>query len=119
MLYDNGMNKNISKGKKNNIGYDCNNYYNFTENNDGCNQETENKACQFKIPYSVLSLPPEQFTVLATVLGFLLSHDLTIDQQNSLGNFFQAIGQTIVTYAGQKDLYEELKKINKQKSSSD
>lgn len=81
----------------------------------------EQKVCNLCIPFSILSLPPEQFTLVATLLGFLLTQNLSVDLQNSLGNFFQTVGQIIVTIAGQKDIYESLVKSNGQskKNSSD
>lgn len=50
----------------------------------------------------LLSLPPKQFALLATAFGFLLLDDLSIDQQNALGNFFLSVGQTMLTAAAQE-----------------
>ncbi len=72
----------------------------------------DQKVCNFSIPFSILSLPAEQFTLVATVLGFLLSKNLSVVQQSSLGNFFQTVGQIIITIAGQRDIYLDLIKTN-------
>ena len=79
--------------------------YPMSDNND-------QKVCNFSIPFSILSLPAEQFTLVATVLGFLLSKNLSVIQQSSLGNFFQTLGQILVTIAGQRDIYLDLFKTN-------
>ena len=50
----------------------------------------------------LLSLPSKQFAVLATVSGLLLQDNLSIDQQNALGNFFLSVGQTMLTAAAQE-----------------
>lgn len=47
------------------------------------------------------SLSPQQAALLATLIGLILADDLDLDEQNALGNFLQAIGQTIIVNAGQ------------------
>ncbi|MDK2811652.1 MAG: hypothetical protein PWR27_2361 [Petroclostridium sp.] len=47
------------------------------------------------------SLPPQQFTLLAVLLGFALASNLSLDQQSSFGNFLQAMGQVIITINAQ------------------
>ncbi len=65
-----------------------------------------NKSCNEKNTSGIFSIPPEQFTVLATAIGFLLANDLDMNEQNSLGNFLMAIGQVLVTIASQKAIFE-------------
>lgn len=55
----------------------------------------------------VLSLPPSQLTLAATLLGLLLSDGLSLGQQNSLGNFIVAVGQSILTSAAQGQLLSD------------
>ena len=47
------------------------------------------------------SLGSNEFTALATFLGFILACRLNNDQQNSLGNFILQVGQTITTISAQ------------------
>ncbi|WP_042317119.1 hypothetical protein, partial [Desulfofarcimen acetoxidans] len=52
----------------------------------------------------LLSLPPQQFTLLSALIGILLINYLNINEQNSLGNFLVGIGQTLLTAAAQGEL---------------
>ena len=45
------------------------------------------------------TLPPKNMVLLTAVLGIALAEDLTVDQQNILGNFLMGIGQNIITYS--------------------
>lgn len=47
------------------------------------------------------SAPPVQFTIIASLIGVLLSDDLDANEQNSLGNFLITIGQELVTISSQ------------------
>lgn len=49
----------------------------------------------------LFSLNAYEFTLIATLLGFIISPTLTINQQNSLGNFFELLGQVILTINAQ------------------
>lgn len=49
----------------------------------------------------LFSLDAYQFSLVATLMGFVISPTLTINQQNSLGNFFQLLGQVILTINAQ------------------
>lgn len=70
------------------------------------------------------SLGANEFTALATILGFILANGLTVDQQNSLGSFIEQVGQTISTISTQgstlqsdnnkNDASEQLELIKKQ-----
>ncbi|MEG0825859.1 MAG: hypothetical protein RR404_00120 [Bacilli bacterium] len=82
----------------------------------------------------LFSLNPYEFTSIATIIGFIISPTLTINQQNSLGNFFELLGQVILTVNAQgvtvkqkrkqnsgiskeleeKDLYLEVKKLKEE-----
>ncbi len=46
-------------------------------------------------------IPPNQFSLIAALLGILLNLELDVNEQNSLGNFFVSIGQTMLTAAAQ------------------
>ena len=49
----------------------------------------------------LFSLNAYEFTLIATVAGFLISPTLTINEQNSLGNFFELLGQVVLTINAQ------------------
>ena len=49
----------------------------------------------------LLSLNPYELTILASAIGLLISPTITVNQQNSLGNFFELLGQTILTINAQ------------------
>ena len=47
------------------------------------------------------SLSPFEFTTLGTIVGYLISSVLTISEQNSVGNWFELVGQIILTFNAQ------------------
>lgn len=47
------------------------------------------------------TLNPYEFTLVATAIGFAIAPVLTVNQQNSLGNFFELIGQVLLTINAQ------------------
>ena len=49
----------------------------------------------------LLSLNEYELTILAFSISLLLAPTITINQQNSLGNFFELIGQTLLTINAQ------------------
>lgn len=49
----------------------------------------------------IYSLNGYEFTLIATLVAFLISPPLSINEQNSLGNFFEQMGQTLLTIAAQ------------------
>lgn len=49
----------------------------------------------------LFSLNAYEFTLIATIAGFIISPTLTIDEQNSLGNFLELFGQVILTINAQ------------------
>lgn len=49
----------------------------------------------------ILKLSPFEFVTVGTVIGYLLSVNLTVTEQNSLGNWFELVGQIILTFNAQ------------------
>ena len=49
----------------------------------------------------LLSLNEYELSILSFAIGVLLASTITINQQNSLGNFFELIGQTLLTINAQ------------------
>ncbi len=62
----------------------------------------------------IYTLNPYEFSIAATLVGLLIAPTLSINQQNSLGNFFEQIGQTMLTVAAQS---QTVKHKNKQFST--
>ena len=52
----------------------------------------------------VPSVSATSFTTSAFIIGLLLCDDLTPAEQNSLGNWFIMIGQTMCTYSAQQQV---------------
>lgn len=49
---------------------------------------------------------PEELVLIATAVSIGMSKNLTSNQINSLGNFFEMVGQNLLTIAAQRVLYE-------------
>lgn len=49
----------------------------------------------------ILKLSPFEFVTVGTIIGYLLSVNLTVTEQNSLGNWFELVGQIILTFNAQ------------------
>lgn len=52
-------------------------------------------------------IPPVLFTITAAALGVFLSERLRLNQQNSVGNWFELLGQVIETYNSQQQLIQQ------------
>jgi len=71
----------------------------------------------------LFDLSPKTFTLLATIIGYMLIDDLTISEQNSLGNFLMLVGQILETNASQAaviqgDLNNRVEALEKQMQQS-
>jgi len=51
-----------------------------------------------------------EFTLVATLIAFLIAPGMSINEQNTLGNFFEQIGQTLLTIAAQNQTVKHKKK---------
>jgi hypothetical protein len=49
----------------------------------------------------LFSLNAYEFALIASIIGFIIAPTLTINQQNSLGNFFELLGQVLLTISSQ------------------
>lgn len=49
----------------------------------------------------LFSINPYELSLLANILGIILTMPLNANQQNTLGNFFELIGQQILTIQAQ------------------
>ncbi len=61
-----------------------------------------------KLNELLLSLNPYEFTTLAFIIGIFLCDGLNYNQQQSLGNFFEQLGQTILTVGAQGQNLNEI-----------
>ena len=59
------------------------------------------------VPEWLFTLPPAQFSLLASLIGILLIDGLTPAQQNALGNFLITIGQSLATSSAQAAVLKE------------
>ena len=58
-----------------------------------------------------------QFTTSAFLIGLLLVQELSIEEQDSIGNWLQLVGLTMQTYASQQITIDASKIDNKDKSN--
>lgn len=49
----------------------------------------------------ILSLSPFEFVTVGTIVGYLLSINLTTAEQNSVGNWLELVGQIVLTFNAQ------------------
>lgn len=50
------------------------------------------------------SMNPYEFAAISAFLGLLISTGLTVPEQNSIGNWFEAVGQIILTINAQANV---------------
>ena len=50
----------------------------------------------------LFSLSGTDFVIIGTITAILISSNLTLNQQNSIGNFFELIGEAILTFNAQE-----------------
>ena len=49
----------------------------------------------------LFSFTGNEFAIFSSIIGFIISQNLSIDQVNSLGNFFESVGQFMLAKASQ------------------
>ena len=49
----------------------------------------------------VFSFTGNEFAAIGTIIGVVIASQLNLNQQNALGNFFELIGQTLLTIYSQ------------------
>ena len=52
------------------------------------------------------NLSPLEFSTLGSLIGLIMIQGLSVSEQNSLGNFFELIGQVLLTSASQAQLQD-------------
>lgn len=63
---------------------------------------------------SIFDLPPDDFALIAAFLGVGIANKLDANEQNSIGNFFELLGQSILTISAQEQLQKALRDKEKQ-----
>ena len=60
----------------------------------------------------LFSFSGNEFAIISSIIGFVISQNLDIDEVNSLGNFFENIGQFMLAKAAQAQVSSNRNKNN-------
>ena len=58
------------------------------------------------------NISPVSYSTSAVILANILAEGLSIDEQNTIANWFELVGQTMITNAGQQQLIQDNKNDN-------
>ncbi len=58
----------------------------------------------------LFSFTGNEFAIISSIVGFVISQNLSIDEVNSLGNFLEAVGQFMLSKASQDQVIQNRKK---------
>ena len=58
---------------------------------------------------SFYKMSEKEIILLSAVIAIFLTENLSVDEQNTLGNFFMSVGQNIILGANQKAIRENNK----------
>lgn len=87
-------------------GYtNVNNSNNSNTNDNTTTNEFNNTGC-FDIPNGFQSLNPELFVAIGGILGQIMAGNIPYNVQNALGNWFELLGQVILTYNAQQQYFQ-------------
>lgn len=56
---------------------------------------------------SISDIPPGLFTLIAEALGIYIARNLRLNDQNSIGNWLQLVGQAILSFNAQQQLRQQ------------
>ncbi len=82
---------------------------NFSDNN--CNNKGNadgfdpRETCE-DIPGGFQDLHPQLFVLIGDIIGQIMVGDMPFNVQNSIGNWFELIGQVILTYSAQQQYFQ-------------
>lgn len=65
------------------------------------------------------SIDPVEFALLGLLIGLVIGENLDSNEKNTLGNFFEQIGQTLITVATQEFLLNDDNPNNKESNNYD
>ena len=57
----------------------------------------------------LFSFTGNEFAIISSIVGFVISQNLSIDEVNSLGNFLEAVGQFMLSKASQDQVIQNRK----------
>ena len=84
-----------------------------TENNDSSSRQSNNHSTNNSnnmgcndIPNGFQSLSPELFVIIGEILGNILAGNIPSNVQGALGNWFELVGQVILTYSAQQQYFQ-------------
>ncbi len=64
------------------------------------------------------TLNPYEFSLIASIIGFIIAPPLSANEQNSLGNFFELIGQVLLAIAAQNITVQGANNTNNSQNSN-
>lgn len=64
-----------------------------------------NEKCQ-DIPGGFQDLHPQLFVLIGDIIGQVMAGNMPFNVQNSIGNWFELIGQAILTYSAQQQYFQ-------------
>ena len=67
----------------------------------------------------LFDIDPYTFTGSAIIIGLLLTQELPINEQGTVGNWLQLIGLIIQTYSSQSEMLETKRNTNQDKTEKD
>ena len=73
--------------------------------NSNTNENSNNLGCD-DIPNGFQSLSPELFVIIGEILGAIMAGNLPFNLQNAIGNWFELLGQVILTYNSQQQYFQ-------------
>jgi hypothetical protein len=76
------------------------------KNTDSSNTNKSNNAGCYDIPNGFQSLNPELFVLISGLLGQIMAGSIPFNVQNALGNWFELLGQVILTYNAQQQYFQ-------------
>ncbi|MBK1812724.1 hypothetical protein JHL18_19060 [Clostridium sp. YIM B02505] len=78
---------------------------NNSSSNNGTTNESNSWACH-DIPNGFQGLDPQLFVTIGTILGEIMAGNMPFNVQNALGNWFELLGQVILTYNAQQQYFQ-------------
>lgn len=79
--------------------------YNNCNNRDNADEFDPNERCE-DIPGGFQDLHPQLFVLIGDIIGQIMVGDMPFNVQNSIGNWFELIGQVILTYSAQQQYFQ-------------
>lgn len=77
----------------------------YTNINNSENNNSNSTGC-FDIPNGFQNINPELFVAISGILGEIISGNIPFNVQNALGNWFELLGQVILTYNAQQQYFQ-------------